>query len=738
MEFQQGKISACLTIAVAFSVLPPTVSAESGFEWRSLTGYGEASRMAVIRDTLFVTTSGGLLTITNPDQPGRRYTNLDGLGTVDLTDVVEAADGAVWLSGDGLLIRWNSPTTVRYPIVDNEGDPFRLTRLADDGNYLWVGSDAGLILFSKSIDGGQVQDAFQLFADLNPAPEIYDILLAGDSIWLATSSGLAVADRTSHFALKSPASWKGYSTAGYPELGNDTIFSVQLFEGDIYVGSAAGLYRLDQTTDTLMKLVFPATSAVFQLIVESDSMFVYSRAGRGAVVGGVAFGLATPAGRSVRTGIVYNGTRWIGTADWGILYDAAPGGFEEYSFTGLPHNDVAGVAFSPDGLMATLFRSRGLWELRSGEWVRRSVNVASRGTAIQSGHDGTFYVGTYGGGMWRVDDTVTQFRTLNSTLQEAGAIGSNYVVCYDVAVTQDYFFGVNFEPRDGTRVAIARLAGMDALSGWTSLGVSDGLNGEQMVSIDTYGQAFAIGSGLNGAYYYYYGADPFDKSDDSLVHYYQDHPNFRYRIVSNVVRAVRFSPEGELWVGTNFGISRFDVGFESFVDVTLPAGFGPDITAIEFDSRNNAWIGAKNGLARIDGFSGDISVFTPGNSGLIDEYVNSLTFDSLTGNLYVATSSGISVVLSTIGTPTNDVGKAYAFPNPYVVSSPDDLLNFNFSGNARLRVFTVAGELVAERPEPVWDGRNDGGEAVASGVYLFVLTDSDGNAGQGKFLLVRK
>lgn len=694
--------------------------------------------MAVIRDTLFVTTSGGLLTITSPDQPGGQYTNLDGLGTVDLTDIVEAADGAVWLSGDGLLIHWNSPATIRYPISDNEGKPFRLTRLVEDGDYFWVGSDAGLILFSKSVDGGQVQDAFQLFADLNPAPEIYDILLTGDSIWLATSSGLAVADRTSHLALKSPASWRGYASAEYPELGNDTIFSVQSFDGEIYVGSATGLYRLDQAMDTLVKLPFPVTSAVYQLIAESDSMFVYSSAGRGAVAGGVAFGLATPAGKLVRTGIVYNGARWIGTADWGILYDDNSGGFEEYSFTGLPHNDVAGVTFSPDGLMAALFRTRGLWELRSGEWVRRSVNVASRGTAIQSGHKGTFYVGTYGAGMWRVDDTVTRFDALNSTLQEAGAVGSNYVVCYDVAVTEDYFFGANFEPRDGTRVAIARLDGMDALGGWTSLGVSDGLNGEQMVSIDTYGQAFAIGSGLNGAYYYYYGADPFDKSDDSLVHYYQEHPNFRYRIVSSVVRAVRFSPKGELWVGTNFGISRFDLGFESFVDVYLPAGFGPDITAIEFDSRGNAWIGAKNGLGRIDGFNGEISVYTPNNSGLIDEYVNSLTFDSLTGNLYVATSSGISVVLSTIGTPTNDVGEAYAFPNPYVVSSPDDLLNFNFSGNARLRVFTVAGELVAERPVPVWDGRNDAGEAVASGVYLFVLTDSDGNAGQGKFLLVRK
>jgi ligand-binding sensor domain-containing protein len=279
---------------------------------------------------------------------------------------------------------------------------------------------------------------------------------------------------------------------------------------------------------------------------------------------------------------------------------------------------------------------------------------------------------------------------------------------------------------------------MNSLDGWTALDVSDGLNGSQMVSIDEYNGAIAVGSGLAGAFYYYYGSDPFDKSDDSVVHYYLDQSNFRYRIISDVVRVVRFSPKGELWVGTNYGISRFDLGFESFVNVDLPAGLGPDITAIEFDSRGNVWIGARNGLGRVDYLNGDISVYTTDNSGLLDNHVSNLTFDDQTGDLYVSTSSGLSVVLSTTGLPTDDITAAYAFPNPYVIQSSNDLLNFNFSGNARLRVFTVAGELVAERPTPVWDGRNSAGVTVASGVYLYVLTDDEGNTGRGKFLLVRQ
>jgi ligand-binding sensor domain-containing protein len=174
-----------------------------------------------------------------------------------------------------------------------------------------------------------------------------------------------------------------------------------------------------------------------------------------------------------------------------------------------------------------------------------------------------------------------------------------------------------------------------------------------------------------------------------------------------------------------------------FVEVSLPVGFGPDITAIEFDSRSNVWIGVKNGLVRIDALTGESEGFTTVNSGLLNDYVFNLTFNPHSGDMFVATKSGLSVVESTIGRPTTNLDSVYAFPNPFVINSSGDRLSFNFAEQAALRIYTVAGELVANLPQPIWDGRNDHGEPVASGVYLFVLTDTEGRSGRGKFLLVR-
>jgi hypothetical protein len=82
------------------------------------------------------------------------------------------------------------------------------------------------------------------------------------------------------------------------------------------------------------------------------------------------------------------------------------------------------------------------------------------------------------------------------------------------------------------------------------------------------------------------------------------------------------------------------------------------------------------------------------------------------------------------------------FPNPFVIDSEDDLTYFplilSSVSTLEIRIFTVSGELVWQYPPPggegeewtigeytergecpAWDGRNQEGEYVASGVYVY-------------------
>jgi hypothetical protein len=279
---------------------------------------------------------------------------------------------------------------------------------------------------------------------------------------------------------------------------------------------------------------------------------------------------------------------------------------------------------------------------------------------------------------------------------------------------------------------------LDDPDGWGALGAAEGINSTFVLSLDYFNGFVAFGTQTTGIYKCHVGTDPFNCPDDCCVHYTERDWN----LISDEIRVVKFSPDGLLWTGTNFGLAFFDPLASQtgrFVDVTLPEGFGSDVRTVEFDRRGNVWVGSGNGLAFLNAATGEMTRFTSVNSGLVSDDVRSLTYDPFTGDLYVGTASGISVYKSTTGPPTENPDSVYAFPNPFVIDSDDDRISFNWALPGTVAIFSVSGEPVYELPAgESWDGKNRGGQPVASGVYLFVLTSREGSVGRGKFLLVRR
>ncbi|MCX5786451.1 MAG: S8 family serine peptidase [Elusimicrobia bacterium] len=84
--------------------------------------------------------------------------------------------------------------------------------------------------------------------------------------------------------------------------------------------------------------------------------------------------------------------------------------------------------------------------------------------------------------------------------------------------------------------------------------------------------------------------------------------------------------------------------------------------------------------------------------------------------------------------------KSLPLPNPFrpktdktiVFTIPTELL----AGNVELRIYTQEGELVKKLSSPGWDGKNESGFFVASGVYVFHLKTDKGSA-KGKFAVIR-
>ena len=85
---------------------------------------------------------------------------------------------------------------------------------------------------------------------------------------------------------------------------------------------------------------------------------------------------------------------------------------------------------------------------------------------------------------------------------------------------------------------------------------------------------------------------------------------------------------------------------------------------------------------------------------------------------------------------------ARVYPNPVRAARGDTTMTFDQMPNGTaVKIFTVSGRLVKKLDAPggsaTWDLTNDSGEKVASGIYLFVCTDNQGDHFRGKFTVIR-
>ncbi|MEW6051268.1 MAG: hypothetical protein AB1644_09450 [Candidatus Zixiibacteriota bacterium] len=707
-------------------------------EWHTLSSFADVRRIIDIDDTLYVTTSGGLLVVTDPSGPRERYANLDGLGTTDIHDVAVDTSGQKWMAGFGRLVKFDRATSRQFLFFDNNNNLFGLYRVVDDGVNLWVGTSLGLVLFSKSTDGGQIEDSYGLFGALNPSPAVYDIWLNGDSIWLATSAGLAVADKSNPDNLKSPANWTTFSIDNFPQLATDTVRRVVGFESHIYLATPKGLFQLDRSPadTTITSVAIGAGVNCADIKIDSDTMFVYSLGAFGYIKNDAVTILPTPGiTTSTVTGANNGVFRWLAVRTGG-MYQNSTGSYVRFFASDMPGNNVTGLAVNDRGDLTALFFDKGAGTLRDGSWSVQTMSLFRATTAAVADRTGAVWAGTEGDGVYRLtDSSVTKYSNLNSTLRGVSELAS-YVVTR--AVTRDYrhLFASCYRALNGYPVAIGLLDSLDNLASWDSLGYADGITDAFTGSIDRFGEYLAVATEANGLFRYYTGPDIRDRADDVVWQHRESNSFLR----SDVVRVVRFSPFGELWAGTNFGLSRFDIDLGDggrFVNVDLPPGIGPDITALEFDDRGNLWIGAHNGLARRDAVTGEIIVFTSLSGGLVSNDIRALALDRESGILYIATASGISAYGAAVTHPTTDPQNVVAYPNPFEVRDGSERLNFNFAGPFELQIHTLSGELVRQTSLMYWDGRNESGRLVASGVYLFVLVGNDGVTARGKLLLIR-
>lgn len=215
---------------------------------------------------------------------------------------------------------------------------------------------------------------------------------------------------------------------------------------------------------------------------------------------------------------------------------------------------------------------------------------------------------------------------------------------------------------------------------------------------------------------------------------------------STTVYSLAKDRDGEIWVGTNKGISVFYspenvfsgydfdaqqilVDVDGYVEYLLA---NETVTAIAVDGANRKWLGTQSGgvfLVSPDGTE-QIHHFTEENSPLFSNTITDIAINHQTGEVFIGTSKGLLSYMSDATQGYDTHQNVNVYPNPVRPKFNGNIAIKGLVEDADVKITDLNGTLVhktiALGGQAVWDGKNGYGERVQTGVYLVFSSNSFG------------
>jgi ligand-binding sensor domain-containing protein len=223
-------------------------------------------------------------------------------------------------------------------------------------------------------------------------------------------------------------------------------------------------------------------------------------------------------------------------------------------------------------------------------------------------------------------------------------------------------------------------------------------------------------------------------------------------LADNDISSLAVDKNGMLWIGTNAsGISVM-----SFPALVLrPTGAAPSISRLRLlrdqvindiliDPQNNKWIATNSGVWILadDGSDTIGYINRKRYPALLSDEIRSLALDEATGTVYIGTTQGLNSA-QTLAIQPADAFALKVYPQPFRPMIDQQLVIDGLEADTRVKITTLEGVLVrsleTSSRSMLWDGRDDQGAIVNSGVYLvLVVSQSNTTTAVSKILVVRE
>ena len=758
-------------------------------EWRIESSKLIVRAMNSFGEEVFAGTSGGLV-IYSPTG-AKTITVLDGLSSLDISSMAIDERGIV-------ILGMNSPTgnidfysTSDGSIYSIDENLTKITAIDVVGDSIFAGFIAQdqigvlLVTYDDNSDRYQFRDSFLNFPQGFSFFEVVSISVIKDSLYVGTDKGLLSASLLGD-NLKDPASWVRLKM----DTGEDELVSaIGTAEGKIIIGLRRGVFRREGTSwvqdgNFSPPLVVRAFYSTDEATFMATNVGIYKRE-----VGG-GWNLFT--NRRIDTvdltensdGVIWAGFKENGPAE----YVKASSRFVSRALNSPFNNVLAALSnvvdstmwigsnkgfskLSHDGWKSYLHSTDGETKINNSEieldrYIADTLNIPRSGIHVSlAASNGMVYFGYGGSGVLEFDpDSPEDFRlydTTNGFLSGSEGHGgaSHFVVIRDI--DEDDIGNIwiaNAFAQDDRHLAV-----IDTLNQWhyfkkSTNGLINGILGA--ISLDSRGNVWLgmqADSDVNlpdgGVQVLNYSGTLSDKSDDIWVRLTQVDG-----LESNHVKDVAVDGDDVLWIAVVGGVHRLIIPQEltreslrANLSGIIPIVSDHNVRKIEVDSRNNKWFATETGGVKVllndntwlNGNEG----FTMDNSPLLSNSIESIAFNPENGDAFIATLKGISILRTEYAEPLLTLEKVRIYPSPFIIPSTSDLVIEGLADNAEVKILDINGDLVRNLSsgsseisgrQGLWDGRDEDGRIVPSGIYIaFIYTSLELKA-TAKIAVIRR
>ncbi|MCH7973010.1 MAG: hypothetical protein IH949_03835 [Bacteroidetes bacterium] len=711
------------------------------------------SALQTISSGTWAATNGGGFFFNSSNNSFTTLHKTDGFNGIKLTAVTIDNSGKIWFGSENGIIDIydpeNNTTSSILDIFNSDRSSKAINQLSVTGDTIIVASDFGISLIdSKNL---LFLDTFFKFGSFTSNIVVNSIFNNG-LIYASTMSGIAV-QKSGAVNLSAPESWNVFTTTN--GLPSNNVNKLVMFNSKLIAGTDNGLAQNNGSSWSVILSQFSGKK-INDLLVVQDTLYILSENSISAYDGTNVF---TRFASSINLNVIaFSPTLGLlAASDIGIIqvYSSSaeniyPNGPAANQFPSMTV-DNEGVLWSASGRDVT---GVGFYKFDGNKWTTFDKSNSSELPTnsyhvVYAAPDNTKYFGNWGQGFVKVtDNSITNFDVNNTDLVGI-EIDPNFLVISGFgADSKNNIWVLNFWAADRNVLNALTPTGL-----WHHFKVPSEINLTLQFHFNLVVDQFdtkwysSTDSKRSGLFFFNENTTLTNTADDISGFFSTSNG-----LNSNSISAIALDKRGELWVGSNFGvniISNLGSLSSSGSSLRISSVFSlrqQSINCIAVDPLNQKWIGTNQGLLLVNSDGSKLlTTLNTANSALLSDIITSIAINEKTGEIFVGTDNGLTSFFTTAVKPATTFSELFTYPSPFFIGNGNnELIIDGLIKDSDIKILTISGKLLKEFSSPggriaSWDGKDQSGNYVSSGVYIIVAFDKDGNnVTTGKVAVIRK